>query len=79
MLTLHVQVQPACYSHTATLDKHILREVNIGYISDYSVCHIFVRLKTYGFHLSHHTLDNMPVLQRQERDKKVDHVVINQT
>ncbi len=38
-----------------------------------------VWLKSFGLHLGHGTLDDVPVLQRQKRDEEVHQVLGNQT
>ena len=79
MLTLDVVVISCTYRLAATDREHFVRSRKIQQIFGHFVCHLLVWMKSFGFHLSHDTLDNMPVLQRQERDEEVHQVIGNQT
>lgn len=78
MLTLTVVVQLALYRFAAFDSEHSLGFWEVDQISGHLVGHIVVWRHSSGFHLGHGTLDDVFVLQRQERDEEVHQVLVNQ-
>lgn len=78
MLPLCVVVQLALYRLAAFDSEHSFRFGEIDYITGHLVCHVLIRLQSFGFHLGHGTLDDVHVLQRQKWDKEVHQVLVNQ-
>ena len=75
--TLCVVVQLALYRLAAFDGEHPLRFGEVNLISGHHVRDFLVRLESPGSHLRHGALDDVPVLQRQERDEEVHQVLVD--